>query len=135
MGSPQAWNPGYLDAIEWTWVTGAFDTPGPATVWTRSRIPLVHGEALTGLQRVLLVADSGNGVSAIADPSELFFVNTELTVHLHRAVRGDAVWMQAQTVIDAHGIGLVNSVLGDTGGGVGTAAQSLFVAPAVAPQA
>lgn len=129
VGSPQDWGSGYLDAIDWTWVTGAFDLPGPATVWTKSRLPLVAGEPLTGLQRVLLVADSGNGIAAIAQPSELVFVNTDLTVHLHREAQGEDIWMHAETVIDALGVGLVNSVVGDTASGVGTAAQSLFVAP------
>ena len=40
----------------------SFLEPGPAVVWMRSRVPVVvAGEELTPLQRVLVVADSGNG--------------------------------------------------------------------------
>ena len=33
----------YGDALEWRFVIGGFGELGPATVWTRSRIPLVQG--------------------------------------------------------------------------------------------
>ena len=51
--------------------------PGSGCRWspTRSRRPL---------QRLMLVADSGNGAAAPLDIREWLFVNTELTIHLHR---------------------------------------------------
>ncbi len=39
----------YGDAVEWRFTDGGFDQLGPGTVWTRCRIPLVQGAALTGL--------------------------------------------------------------------------------------
>ena len=53
---------------------------GPATVWMRMRHPLVAGEAPSPLARVLVAADSGNGVSARARLPAL-------PVHQHRADR------------------------------------------------
>src|SRR4029079_12712067 len=35
----------YGAALEWRFVRGGYDRSGPATVWTRCRIPLVRGEA------------------------------------------------------------------------------------------
>lgn len=122
------WNPGYLQAIEWAWVEGAFETPGPATAWTRSRFPLVAGEPLAPVERVLLVADSGSGLSAVANPRDLIFVNTELTVHLIRPPTGTDVWMRSQSFLDPDGVGLATTVLGDAEGRIGAGNQSLFVA-------
>src|SRR5215217_787248 len=56
---------GYGEAVELRFSAGGWDEPGPATVWTRLRVPVVDDEEPTGLQRVLAVADSGNGVSAV----------------------------------------------------------------------
>lgn len=127
------WNPGYLQAIEWAWVEGAFETPGPATAWTRSRFPLVADRELAPLERVLLVADSGSGLSAVANPRDLIFVNTELTVHLTRAPVGTDVWMRSQSFLDPQGVGLATTVLGDADGRIGVGNQSLFVAATPGP--
>ena len=59
---------GYHTAMEYRFVTGGFLDPGPATVWMRMRVPLVEGEEPSALQRVLVAADSGNGVSAALTP-------------------------------------------------------------------
>ena len=78
---------GYHTAMEYRFVTGAFLELGPAVVWMRMRHPLVEGEEPTPLQRVLVAADSGNGVSAALDYRRYLFINTDLTVHLHRHAR------------------------------------------------
>ncbi|MEZ5117639.1 MAG: thioesterase family protein [Candidatus Nanopelagicales bacterium] len=124
---PENWGGGYVDAVEWRWVDGEFERPGPATVWTRLRVGVVDGEEPTPVQRVLAVADSGSGVSAVADPGSLYFVNTEVSVHLHREPVGDAIWMSAESVLDPHGVGMARSTLGDRHGGVGGGAQTLFL--------
>src|SRR5690606_24029145 len=58
---------GYAHAVEWRWARGGWEDRGPATVWTRMRIPLVEGEEPTPRQRVMVVADSGNGASNVLD--------------------------------------------------------------------
>jgi hypothetical protein len=119
----------YGSSVEARFLSGGFDEPGPADVWMRMRIPLVAGEQPSPVARVLVVADSGNGVSATADPAEMLFVNTDLTVHLHRHPVGEWICLQAETVIDGQGSGLSTSRLSDTSGGIGTALQTLFVQP------
>ncbi|MBV9092346.1 MAG: thioesterase family protein [Streptosporangiaceae bacterium] len=57
------WSGGYLSAMEWRPVRGSTGSPGPATVWSRMRYPLVPDEEPGPLERVLATADSGNGVS------------------------------------------------------------------------
>jgi hypothetical protein len=123
------WVDGYLSAIEWRAVRGGFTVPGPAAVWTRMRYPLVAGEEPSPLERVLTVADSGNGASWELDIKRWHFINPELTVHLHREAVGEWICLDARTDISADGAGLATSVLSDRDGPVGVGAQSLLVAP------
>ena len=123
------WGRGFLQAMEWRWVVGAFSQPGPATVWARMLQPLVADEEPSALTRVLVAADCGNGVSAELDIARYLFINPELTVHLHRAAVGEWVCLDAATAVSEGGTGLATSVLSDRDGPVGVGAQSLLVAP------
>lgn len=126
---PAGWIDGYLSAVEWRPVRGHFGEPGPATVWTRLRYPLVPDEETGPLERVLAVADSGNGLSGELDITKWHFINPELTVHLHREAEGEWVCLDAQTAISAGGAGLATSVLSDETGRLGVGAQSLLISP------
>jgi hypothetical protein len=118
---------GYHLAMEWLFVRGAFLEPGPATVWMRMRAPLVEGEEPSPLQRVLVAADSGNGVSAELDYQRYLFINTDLSVHLLRMPAGEWVCLDAKTHVD--GLGLTDTALWDQRGRIGRAAQTLLVRP------
>ena len=118
---------GYHTAMEYRFVSGAFLDPGPATVWMRMRRPLVAGEEPTPLQRVLIAADSGNGVSATLDWSRFVFINVDLTVHLHRMPDGEWVCLDAITIPEPTGIGIADTALYDERGPIGRAAQTLLV--------
>jgi acyl-CoA thioesterase len=78
---------------------------------------------------VLAVADSGNGVSSALDFSAWAFVNTDLTVHLHRMPAGEWVCLDAATAVEPYGVGLAESRLLDRDGPLGRGAQALFVGP------
>jgi hypothetical protein len=123
----EGWVDGYLSAVEWRFAAGVFGQPGPATAWTRLRYPLVPGERPSPLQRVLAVADSGNGISAELEPVSWHFINPELTVHLHREAVGEWICLDARTAISPDGVGLATSVLSDLEGPIGVGAQSLLV--------
>jgi hypothetical protein len=116
-------------ALEWRFVTGSFAESGPATVWTRCLVPLVTGEPLTGLQRVLVMVDAANGISAELSPLEWTFVPIDLLVVLERSTADEWVGMSARTSMTADGIGLTDTILFDSGGAFGRALQTLFVAP------
>lgn len=128
-GRPDGWHGGYLDAMEWLTIKGTFGDPGPATLWVRQRVATVAGEPPTGLQRLLAVADSGNGVSNTLDVRRWLFINTELTVHLWRQPTGEWIGLDADTTIGPDGVGLATSTLHDTTGPVARGAQSLLVRP------
>ncbi|GAB3483362.1 thioesterase family protein [Amycolatopsis cihanbeyliensis] len=129
--STAAWPPGfhggYIDAMEWRVVAGGLDRPGPATVWVRQRVALVEGERPTSLQRLFAMADSGSGVSNRLDPRQWLFINSELTVHLHRLPSGSWTGMEADTIIGPSGLGTASTRLYDASGQIGTGAQALLV--------
>ncbi len=129
MVRPTGWHHGYLDAIEWRWIEGTFEAPGPAAVWTRLRVDLIEGEPADPLDHLIAVSDSASGISAAASPRDLLFVNTDLTLHLTRMPMGEAIWMRAHSTLDRVGIGRANAELGDAEGVVATSAQCLFVEP------
>lgn len=116
---------GYQTAMEYRFVRGGFLEPGPATVWMRMKVPLVAGEQPSPLQRVLVAADSGNGVSAALDWTSHLFINTDLTVHMVRELEGEHVCLEAETLVD--GLGLADTALWDERGRLGRAAQTLLV--------
>jgi Thioesterase-like superfamily len=124
---------GYHTAMDWLFVRGAFLERGPAIVWMRMRVPLVAGEEPSPLQRVLVAADSGNGVSAELDYHRYLFINTDLSVHLLRMPAGEWVCLDATTHVD--GLGLTDTALWDERGRIGRAAQTLLLRRRPAPGA
>ncbi|MBW5483101.1 thioesterase family protein [Streptomyces bambusae] len=126
---PLPWDVGYHTAVETRFTRGAFLEPGPGTCWMRMQVPLIGGEETRPLDRVLVAADSANGIAAVLDITSYVFVNSDLTVHLHRHPVGEWVCVEAATSVDPAGIGLVDSRLHDEKGPIGRGAQSLFVAP------
>ncbi|MFF7357103.1 MULTISPECIES: thioesterase family protein [Streptomyces] len=125
---PVPWEQGYHTAMDVRFAAGSFLEPGPATAWMRMRVPLVSGEEITPLSRVLTAADSGNGVSAELDFSRYVFVNADLTVGLHRHPVGEWVCLDARTMVDGAGVGLAEAALHDEKGPLGRSTQSLYVA-------
>ncbi|MCW2544429.1 MAG: hypothetical protein JWM40_1981 [Frankiales bacterium] len=123
------WDPGYMQSMEWRFAGGSLDRRGPAAAWARMKVPLVEGEQPSALSRVLVLADSGNGISRELSFSKWFFINPELTVHLHREAVGEWICLDAETAVSEGGVGLATSVLSDSQGPIGTGAQSLFIAP------
>ncbi len=127
---PGAHSAGYMRAIDWRYVSGgAFDKPGPARVWARPRIPLVPGEELSPMSRTLVIADSGNGVSAILDVSRFLFINVDLTVVAPRDPVGEWLLLDAVTTIGDQGTGLAESVIHDQSGPAARGMQTLLVSP------
>jgi len=124
---PTGQDAGYHTAMECRFVEGGFLEPGPAMVWMRMRFPLVAGEEPSPLQRTLVAADVGNGVSATLDYRSYLFINVDLTVHLERMPEGEWVCVDAVTLPQPNGVGTAESVLSDGRGRFGRALQTLLV--------
>lgn len=112
--------------MELRWVDGTW-ARGPATVWFRLARPLVDGEQPSPAMSAAAAADFGNGISQVLPWDEWLFINTDLTLQLHRPPSGEWVAVQARTIVQAGGVGLAVSTLYDTAGPVGTGQQTLYV--------
>jgi hypothetical protein len=116
----------YPDATEIRLVRGAFGS-GRVAAWIRLRGELLPGMAPSPLVRACAASDFTNGLSWILPLEHWLFVNTDLTVHLHREPEGEWIGVDAQTNADRSGVGLASATLHDMRGPVGACAQTLFV--------
>ncbi|MCF2530704.1 thioesterase family protein [Yinghuangia soli] len=120
---------GYGRALDWRFVSGSFRYPGPATAWVRCGRPLVEGEVLGALERVVLVADTGSGIGAELDSRQFVWPNLDLSVHLMRVPVSEWLCLSSATELGDAGVGVARTQLFDEAGLFGSVAQSLFVAP------
>jgi hypothetical protein len=125
---------GYGDSVDWRRVHGAYRATGYAQAWIRPRIPLVAGREMRPLDRVLVVADSANGLSARLDMREWLFIPPAVTITLHRYPEGEWVLLAARSDLADDGIGSTSGILSDTAGPLGTVTQPLLVAPVPRPE-
>jgi hypothetical protein len=119
---------GYGRANEWRFTTGGFDRQGPGAVWSRPRVPLIAGEPLNGLQRLMILADAANGVSGALDYQDWIFIPPGLTVTILREPVGEWVHMAARTTLGNDGIALCHGHLSDKQGPVALVSQPVLVA-------
>ena len=118
--------PGYSDLVETRVADGAMFR-GPCAIWFRLRHPIVAGEAPLPAERVVVAADSGNGISAILDFRRFVFVNTDLSINLLRQARGEWVCIEARTLLGPDSSGLAEARIYDEQGLIGRSTQSLVV--------
>lgn len=119
----------YHRALDWRFPTGSFNSPGPASAWTRPQCTLVADEPMTPLQHLLVMTDAASGISAELDWATATFANVDLLVSLHRPPRGQWLGMDAVTTLGGTGAAQCTAVLFDEAGAIGRSAQSLFVEP------
>ncbi|MDD2853298.1 MAG: thioesterase family protein [Desulfuromonadaceae bacterium] len=119
----------YGEALEWRFTKGGYDTLGPATVWTRPRIPLIENQDINGLEALVLMIDSANGISAELEFSKWSFVPVDLTVGIYRQPEGPWIGMNARTTIGDDGIGQTATTTFDGIGKVGQSLHTLFIRP------
>ncbi|CUR54566.1 conserved hypothetical protein [metagenome] len=125
---------GYGRAVEWRFVEGGYDVLGPATVWTRLRIPLVAGEQTSPIARLLVVADSTNGLSGVLPLAQWLFIPPTLTVTIQRPPASEWMLVHATSTVGPNGIGLAQGSVHDDDGLVAHIAQPLVVTPRASPE-
>ena len=116
----------YHAAMEVRIVRGDWGS-GRVAAWMRQRMPLVAGTPTSPLERVLVAADSGSGVSAAIEHKRVTAINADLSVSVHRPLDGDWVGMDCLSTYEGNGIGLADTRLHDRRGPIGRALQSLIV--------
>ena len=89
--------------------------------------PLVAGETPTPIQRAVVAADFGNGISQVLDQSHVF-INPDLIVHFEREPVGEWIALAATTRIVPGQGAVAAGVLFDETGRIGQSEQSLYVA-------
>jgi hypothetical protein len=118
----------YPDATEIRQVGGELGS-GAVAAWIRLRGEVVAGDPPSQLSRVAAAADFANGLSWILPWQDWLFVNTDLTIHLHREAEGKWIGVDARTSSSSGGFGISTATLHDLHGPFGVCAQSLFVEP------
>jgi len=117
----------YADAIEWRFVRGTWDAPGPAGAWTRMKVDLVAGETVAPLEHLLVAGDAASGISASLDWKTWNFINVDFSVSLEREPAGDWIAMDAVTRFGTQGAAAAHCEYADRDGRVGTSTQALLV--------
>jgi hypothetical protein len=116
------------DAVELVFAGGAFDAPGPVTMWCRLAVPVFDREEPSGAQRAVCAADFSNGVASEIDAESMMFINPDLTVHLFREPLGEWIGIDARCHYGAEGAGMSEAGVFDANGRVGRSAQSILLA-------
>ena len=114
------------------WVTmhlleGGFAQIGPGAQWVRFCTDVVAGHPLSPLERVAMVSDFGSSVAPLVSPARWTFANHDITVHLTRLPKGEWVLMDVTSQSSGNGVGVIHTQLGDTGGMIGHAHQTVFL--------
>lgn len=123
-----AWSmKGFVNAMQWRLGAPGGQPGEPTVAWVNLKLPLVAGEELCGIERLMTVADAANGVGARLDPAEFAFLNTELTVHLFEEPRSPWIGMAAEASVGSDGVGMNAAVLHAPHGPIGRVAQNLLV--------
>jgi hypothetical protein len=102
---------------------------GPTIMWMRTLVPILADEEPSPFQRICPLADSGNGISYNDYLDKVLFLNTDLSVALHRDPAGD--WFCSKVISHWHsdGTGMADAELFDAAGPVGRAVQNVLLMP------
>jgi hypothetical protein len=119
------WNGGYVASLDARQEIGA--RPGKGRSWLRTAYQLVAGETDSVTAAFLKVVDTANGLVVRGNPNHVFFANVDLSVHLIRRPEPGWVGFETRVSFGATGLGETFSILSDSGGPIGTAAQALTV--------
>ena len=122
---PLKWGGGFIESLDARQEEDA--RPGCGRTWIRTRYPLVAGEIDPPVAGFLKLVDTANGLVAREHPSRVFFPNVDLTVHFFRQPEAGWVGFDTRVNFGPTGLGETLSVLNDSRGPVGTAAQCLTV--------
>jgi hypothetical protein len=120
---------GFIDGVTTRYPAGQNNSVGPTSIWLRT-VPIFTNAPSSGFQRICPLADCGNAISRNGEPQDFGFLNTDLSIHIHREPRGDWFRSQATSHWNADGIGMADALLFDEYGPVGRAVQSLVISPA-----
>ncbi|MEE3067929.1 MAG: thioesterase family protein [Actinomycetota bacterium] len=119
---------GFIDGVETRYPDGHDNSTGPTSIWLRT-VPIFTNAPASGFQQICPLADCGNAISRNGEPLDFGFMNTDLSIHLHREPIGEWFRSEATSYWSPDGIGMADALLYDEQGPVGRAVQSLVISP------
>lgn len=123
--------PGFnADAVDFRFVGGSTEEPGPGRTWLRLDHPFMAGEETSPLVRVATLADLGAAVGWDFSPSGGAYINTDVTLQLLRVPAGEWFYFDAVTVVAPQGLAGTHTAICDRHGLLGWVLQSQVEAPA-----
>ncbi|MDA3649903.1 thioesterase family protein [Saccharopolyspora indica] len=116
---------GVHDVIQVRWLEDQRAT-STSKVWMHMPVPLVPGEALSPLSHVAVLVDC---ISAASPVGPIFgpWINTDITLYLHRPFEGEWLGMEIDRDVQPTGIGVANARLYDERGLIGSAHEAVMV--------
>jgi hypothetical protein len=99
-------------------IVGGFGTAAPKQTWMREVRDLVDGVPLTPFTRVAVAADYVSPFANIGDQG-IGYINTDLTLYLHRLPRADWIGFEVTSHQSAEGVGVGECRLHDVEGPIG----------------
>jgi hypothetical protein len=119
-------------------ITGGMGTFGPKRIWLKETRELVAGVPLSPFMRAAIAADLANPYSNAGDKG-LGYINSDVTLYLHRLPAGEWIGMDVVSHHATDGIAIGQVVLYDRGGPIGTSSvcgpAQRRMAPGPAPTA
>ena len=101
---------------------------GRGAYWARINIPIVEGEPIPPVARVVMAADLASGPASLVDRHDWSFANVDLSVYLGRPPVDEWVFARSETLSAGDGTAMVTAALADRAGPIGQANQTLFMA-------
>ena len=120
--------PCFPNFVEVAYPPGETPEPGPTTLWMRTP-PLLAGERPSPMQAICPLADCGNAISRNAEFGGVTFLNSDLTIYMHREPEGGWLGSRAASHWRRTGIGVSEAVIFDQQGPVAAALQTLLLRP------
>ena len=125
---PDSWRVGgFVAALTWRMDHIGTTATDHTTAWINLSHPLVDGEDITSLERVIAVADTTNGIGARLDPADFTFLNCDMTVNLFAPPLGAWFGLEAETSVGPDGIGMSAGVIHSQTGPIGRVSQTVLV--------
>ncbi|MEU6268944.1 thioesterase family protein [Saccharopolyspora shandongensis] len=116
---------GVHDVVQVRWVADQSAT-GTSRAWMRMPLPLLAGEPLSPLGHVAVLVDC---ISAASPIGPIFgpWINTDITLYLHRPFEGEWLGMEIRRDVQPTGIGVASARLYDERGPIGNAHEAVMV--------
>lgn len=126
--APRAQIPdGFPHMVEFDRVAGGVSGGTPSKTWVRLSVPFVRGEETSPLVNLLAMSDFTSGMASFLPYDQYVSINPDLTIQVLRYPTSEYIGIDAETWVDADGIGQSRARLYDETGLCALSAASLFV--------